>query len=216
MRDMNEKDMLADKYVVDESRLMKKRSIQQKLVEFVMLYLISKETIFQLIDTLFLDMAGDYETFDELREIERKFLEEPERVTHKSSYINDEAQEEMDGGKRDDSEEDEDFDDFSSQELKSIAPSSSDSHSYESDEESDEAGSDGSFKLSHCGVDHDRMFGHNSSEYIEIKSLLTVERIKDIIGELVSACPKVMNFEILQYFMRGVIFENKKLRDSFM
>ena len=49
-----------------------------------------------------------------------------------------------------------------------------------------------------------------------IKGTLTIERIKDIVGEIMSSCAGKMKFEILEVIMKGVIFENKKLRESFM
>jgi hypothetical protein len=51
---------------------------------------------------------------------------------------------------------------------------------------------------------------------MSIKGTLTIERIKDIVGEIMSSCAGKMKFEILEVIMKGVIFENKKLRESFM
>ena len=52
--------------------------------------------------------------------------------------------------------------------------------------------------------------------YMDIKSVLTIERIKDIVGEIMSSCQKKMKYEILETIMKGVIFQKKKLRESFM
>ena len=49
-----------------------------------------------------------------------------------------------------------------------------------------------------------------------IKGVLAIERIKDIVGEVMSCCQKKMKYDILENIMKGVIFEKKKLRESFM
>ena len=51
--------------------------------------------------------------------------------------------------------------------------------------------------------------------YLERKSLLTIEMIKDVIGEIMSAC-KGRKYPILEYIMRMVLFERNPLRSSFM
>ena len=48
------------------------------------------------------------------------------------------------------------------------------------------------------------------------KAVLTIERIKDIVGEIMSTCTKKMNYEIIEYIMRGVVYEKKKVRESFL
>ena len=53
-------------------------------------------------------------------------------------------------------------------------------------------------------------------DYIDIKGVLTIERIKDIVAQIMSACQKRMKYQILETIMKGVIFQNKKLRESFM
>lgn len=52
--------------------------------------------------------------------------------------------------------------------------------------------------------------------YLSNKAVLTIERIKDIVGEIMSSCQKKMKYNILENIIKGVIFENKKLRESFM
>ena len=46
--------------------------------------------------------------------------------------------------------------------------------------------------------------------------MLTIERIKEIVAELVSTCPTAMEYEIINHLMQGVIFHGKMLRTSFM
>ena len=53
-------------------------------------------------------------------------------------------------------------------------------------------------------------------DYMAIKGVLTIERIKDIVGEIMSSCQKKMKYESLETIMKGVIFQKKKLRESFM
>ena len=53
-------------------------------------------------------------------------------------------------------------------------------------------------------------------DYLGRKGTLTIERIKDIVGEIMSTCEKKMKYEILEYIMKGVVFEKKKLRESFL
>ena len=49
-----------------------------------------------------------------------------------------------------------------------------------------------------------------------IKGTLTIERIKDIVGEIMASCAGKMKYEILEIIMKGLVFEKKKLRESFM
>lgn len=48
--------------------------------------------------------------------------------------------------------------------------------------------------------------GVDIDEYMSIKGVLSIERIKDIVGEIMSACQKKMKYEILATIMKGVIF----------
>ena len=41
---------------------------------------------------------------------------------------------------------------------------------------------------------------------MSIKGVLTIERIKDIVGEIMNSCKKKMKYEILEKIMKGVIF----------
>jgi hypothetical protein len=57
MININQKD--AEKFIVDITKIKKKRSVQQKMVEFLLLNLFQKECIFCLIDILLNDMKND-------------------------------------------------------------------------------------------------------------------------------------------------------------
>lgn len=143
--------------------LRKKRTIQNKVVEYLTLKLFSKQSIFYLVDILFKDMKDDY-----------KLLEET-----KSDEEEDEEERAEEGKAAEDKQEDE-------ADL--------------SGEESDDP--------TRANVDLE--------EYMAIKGVLTIERIKDIVGEIMSSCQKKMKYEILETIMKGVIFQKKKLRESFM
>ena len=52
--------------------------------------------------------------------------------------------------------------------------------------------------------------------YLSIKQVLTIERIKDIVGEIMTTCEKKMKYSILEKVMRSVVFDKKMLRESFM
>jgi hypothetical protein len=59
-------------------------------------------------------------------------------------------------------------------------------------------------------------YGLEIEDYMSLKGVLAIERIKDIVGEIMNTCAKSMRYEILSKIMRGVIFEQKRLRESFM
>ena len=59
-------------------------------------------------------------------------------------------------------------------------------------------------------------FGHDTEAYLELKGLLSIERIKDIVGQIMSICKSELEYDIMEYIMKGVIFEKKSLRESFM
>jgi hypothetical protein len=50
---------------------------------------------------------------------------------------------------------------------------------------------------------------------MSLKGTLTIERIKDVVGEIMGSC-RDLKYEILNKIMRGVIFEQRRLRESFM
>ena len=51
---------------------------------------------------------------------------------------------------------------------------------------------------------------------MNVKNVLYIEKIKDIVGLILANCTKNMKYEVLEYIMRGVIFKKQKLRESFM
>lgn len=63
--------------------------------------------------------------------------------------------------------------------------------------------------------DDDSVQEENLDDYMSLKGTLTIERIKDVVGEIMGSC-KDLKYTILNKIMRGVIFEQKRLRDSFM
>ena len=48
-----------------------------------------------------------------------------------------------------------------------------------------------------------------------VKGVLNIERIKDIVGEIMNSCQD-LKYEILENIMKGVVFQEMKLRESFM
>lgn len=63
---------------------------------------------------------------------------------------------------------------------------------------------------------HPTRYGENLDDYLSNKGILTIERIKDIVGEIMNTCTRHMKYEIIEYIMRGVVFEKKVLRESFL
>ena len=53
-------------------------------------------------------------------------------------------------------------------------------------------------------------------EYIDLKGVLTIERVKDIVGEIICCCPKTVKFEIMQKIIGNMVFRKEKMRQSFM
>lgn len=53
-------------------------------------------------------------------------------------------------------------------------------------------------------------------EYISLKGQLTIENVRDIIGLITASCAEKMEFEIVEYIMKGVVYENRRLRPSFV
>ena len=51
---------------------------------------------------------------------------------------------------------------------------------------------------------------------IELKQVLTIERIKDVVGEIMSSCRGKLQFELLECIMARVLFGKKIIRQSFM
>ena len=46
--------------------------------------------------------------------------------------------------------------------------------------------------------------------------MITIDRIKDILSEIMYTCQKKMKYQILEYIVKGVIFERKNIRESFI
>ena len=149
-------------FLPEMPELRKKRTVQNKVVEYLTLRLFSKQSIFHLVDILFKDMKDDY-----------KLLE--------------------DSGTDEDDENGEGLDE---ERLEGSREGGGD----QSGEESDDP--------TRANIDIE--------DYMSIKGVLTIERIKDIVGEIMSSCQKKMKYEILEAIMKGVIFQKKKLRESFM
>lgn len=63
--------------------------------------------------------------------------------------------------------------------------------------------------------DDDLNHGFDEEEYVSLKSTLNIERIKDIVAEIMSAC-QIMEFELLENIMKSVVFAKAKIRESFM
>ena len=59
-------------------------------------------------------------------------------------------------------------------------------------------------------------YGIDMDDYLSTRGILTIERIKDIVGEIMNTCERKMKYEIIEYIMRGVVFEKKILRESFL
>ena len=53
-------------------------------------------------------------------------------------------------------------------------------------------------------------------DYIDLKGVLTIERVKDIVGELICSCPKTVKFEVMQKIIGNMVFKKEKMRQSFM
>lgn len=149
------KEYTKENFPVDVSVIRKERTIQSKIVEFMILKLFSIRTINSLLDLMFKDMKGDYQT-----------LQGP------MGYSDDEDEEEEE--KQQDNEDDD----------------------YEQYDET--------------------RYDLDMDDYAGLKGTLTIERIKDIIGEIMTSCEGQMQYEILQTIMVGVVFEKKQLRESFM
>lgn len=52
-------------------------------------------------------------------------------------------------------------------------------------------------------------------EEISTKATVTIERIKDVVGEVMSSC-RNLQFELLESIMSRVVFAKKTLRESFL
>lgn len=106
--------------------LRNKRTTQQKLVEFMILKIFSKQSIFSLVDILFKDMKEDYKM------IEKEHVSDSDEEEKKGHHCHghEEVEEEVDPTK----------------------------------------------------------YGQDIEAYMGLKGTLTIERIKDIVGEVINTC----------------------------
>jgi hypothetical protein len=54
--------------------------------------------------------------------------------------------------------------------------------------------------------------GIDLDKYVDLKGVLTVEKVKDIVGEIMSSCPKTYKFEIMEKIIKNMVFKNLKMR----
>ena len=89
--------------------------------------------------------------------------------------------------------------------------------SEEDDEEEEEAPKEEEKveEASEDNSDDDLNYGIDEEEYVSLKSTLNIERIKDIVAEIMSAC-QTMEFDLLENIMKQVVFQKLKIRESFM
>jgi hypothetical protein len=129
----------AKTFNVSMDKLMDKRTVQQKVVEHLVLKLYKKETVLALIDILFKDMAEDAKLIDDHNE-------------------------------------------------RNLVGNEDDDNKNTNDEDS----------VSETNWDDDpTKYGIDNDSYISVKGVLTIEKIKDVIGEIMSTCQKTMKYEIL-------------------
>ena len=59
-------------------------------------------------------------------------------------------------------------------------------------------------------------FGKDLEAYLAVKGVLTIERIKGIVGGIMGSCQKKMRYELCEVIVKGVVFEKRPLRQSVM
>jgi len=166
-------DLTHKNFFVETPTLRRKRTVQNKLVEYAILKMFSKQTIFSLVDVLFKDMKQDYKIYEEAADMAG---EQPGQGAGKRDQGGNEGEEDEPG-------------------------------------EGEENGGDGP-DMDDQLIDYTD--GGDIDRYMEVKGVLYIEKIKDIVGEIMGSCQKQLKYEILEYIMKGVIFEKKMLRESFM
>lgn len=62
----------------------------------------------------------------------------------------------------------------------------------------------------------DRDAFEQEEEVVARKGILTIERIKDIIGSIIQSCKSTYEYDMLQYLLFGKIFQKRVLRESFL
>lgn len=69
-------------------------------------------------------------------------------------------------------------------------------------------------------MDEDNLkFGVDIHEYLHLKSQVTVQRFKEIIGENIGSCTKEREYELLKYIVSKDVFEEQTkgtMRKSFL
>lgn len=178
-----EEPITPENFLVDKVLIREKRSVQSKVVEFLVLRLFQKSTVEQLLDILFNDMAIDAQIYDQTRDRHSR----PDHVEG-FKVVAGAGMKQQEGPK---------LSEYSGMPPERVVQ----------EDERD------------CVKDHDHAFldvgeemhGHlaplaqkfhvNVEEYIKIKGILYIEKIKDIVGGIMANCSKNMKYEILQYIM---------------
>lgn len=75
-------------------------------------------------------------------------------------------------------------------------------------------GDDGCHDHEDCERDLTFLEGTDFDNYMARKGVLYIERIKDIVGEVMSIA-KTLNYDMIEYIMRNVVYNKKVLRESF-
>ena len=104
-------------------------------------------------------------------------------------------------------EDQKDLDREANQDPEEESEESNSTPSGNDDEEEDENEDD---------FDDPTKYGVDIEDYVGLKGTLTIERIKDIVGEVMSTCQAKLEYEILEYIIKGKVFESKVIRESFL
>lgn len=201
---INKKDLTLKEYQVDTPLILEKRTVQNKVIEFLLLKLFSNDTIKQLVDILFKDMCSDAEIYERAYELHYRTKHEP---IFQEKQTAPQATRTVSGAS-------------ASKALPGTTPgrqvNTSQFESEICDYEHDHALNDAVGIWAPSDPPLAIKFGTNMSDYIHVKNILYIEKIKDIVGLILAYCTKNMKYEVLEIIMRGVIFKKQKLRESFM
>ena len=77
-----EENPTAESFKIDMVTLRNKRTIQQKIVEYMLLRIFSKQSIFSLVDILFKDMKEDYKAIEKENASESEGEDKEEEHCH--------------------------------------------------------------------------------------------------------------------------------------
>lgn len=171
------------------------------MVEQMVLKMFSKQTIFSLVDILFKDMFEDSKGLLDPSDSDEEDENDSCKTTSEGHVCPEEE--------------------GSSQNL-TIAKgslSSKGSNSQKKEESvqiSEEEDEETCLNVGYEDGGDPTRYGVDLEDYLGRKSLLNIERIKDIVGEIMSSCEKNMKYQILEYIMKGVVFDKKILRESFL